>query len=203
LRPREGYEDKNICNFNQEVVMNQYRIAVVVGSLRKDSFNRKLANAIVRLAPSEFSFKQVQIGDLPLYNQDDDTNQAESVKRLKAEIAASHGLMFVTPEYNRSMPGVLKNAIDNASRPYGQSAWAGKPAGVVGISVGTIGTAMAQQHLRNVLAYLDVPTLGQPEVFLQAKDGLLDDDGNIGVDSKKFLQKWMDQYVAWVKKHVG
>jgi chromate reductase len=98
---------------------------------------------------------------------------------------------------------VLKNAIDNASRPYGQSAWAGKPAGVMGISVGVIGTAIAQQHLRNVLAYLDVPTLGQPEVFLQAKDGLLDDDGNIGVDSKKFLQKWMDQYVAWVKKHVG
>ena len=183
--------------------MEQYRIAVVVGSLRKDSFNRKLANAIVRLAPSEFSFKQVQIGDLPLYNQDDDTNQAESVKRLKAEIAASHGLLFVTAEYNRSIPGVLKNAIDNASRPYGQSAWAGKPAGVIGISVGIIGTAVAQQHLRNVLAYLDVPTLGQPEVFLQAKDGLLDDDGNIGVDSKKFLQKWMDQYVAWVKKHVG
>jgi len=125
--------------------MKQYQIAVVVGSLRKDSFNRKLANAIVRLAPSEFSFKQVQIGDLPLYNQDDDTNQAESVKRLKAEIAASHGLLFVTPEYNRSMPGVLKNAIDNASRPYGQSAWAGKPAGVLGASVGAIGTAMAQQ----------------------------------------------------------
>ena len=183
--------------------MEQYRIAVVVGSLRKESFNRKLANAIVRLAPSEFSFKQVQIGDLPLYNQDDDSNQAESVKRLKAEIAASHGLLFVTAEYNRSIPGVLKNAIDNASRPYGQSAWAGKPAGVIGISVGIIGTAVAQQHLRNVLAYLDVPTLGQPEVFLQAKDGLLDDDGNIGVDSKKFLQKWMDQYVAWVKKHVG
>lgn len=183
--------------------MSQYRIAVVVGSLRKDSFNRKLANAIVKLAPPEFSFKQVQIGDLPLYNQDDDTNQAESVKRLKAEIAASHGLLFVTPEYNRSMPGVLKNAIDNASRPYGQGAWAGKPAGVMGISVGTIGTAMAQQHLRNVLAYLDVPTLGQPEVFLQAKDGLFDDDGNIGADSRKFLQKWMDRYVAWVKKHVG
>jgi chromate reductase len=183
--------------------MNQCRIAVVVGSLRKDSFNRKLANAIVRLAPSEFSFKQVQIGDLPLYNQDDDANQAESVKRLKSEITASHGLLFVTPEYNRSMPGVLKNAIDSASRPYGQSAWTGKPAGVIGISVGTIGTALAQQHLRNVLPYLDVPTLGQPEVFLQAKDGLLDDDGNIGEGSRTFLQKWMDQYVVWVKKHVG
>ncbi|MFZ2224278.1 MAG: NAD(P)H-dependent oxidoreductase [Candidatus Deferrimicrobium sp.] len=183
--------------------MNQYRIAVIVGSLRKDSFNRKLAGAIVRLAPSEFSFKQVQIDDLPLYNQDDDTNQAESVKRLKAEITDSHGLLFVTPEYNRSMPGVLKNAIDNASRPYGQSAWAGKPAGVLGASVGAIGTAMAQQHLRNVLAYLNVPTLGQPEAFIHAKDGLFDENGNIGPDSKKFLQNWMDQYVSWVKKHVG
>ena len=183
--------------------MKQYQIAVVVGSLRKDSFNRKLANAIVKMAPPDFSFKQVQISDLPLYNQDDDANQAESVKRLKGEITASQGLLFVTAEYNRSIPGVLKNAIDHASRPYGQSAWAGKPGGVVGVSVGAIGTAMAQQHLRNVLAYLDVPTLGQPEVFLQAKDGLFDDDGNIGVDSKIFLQKWMDQYVAWVKKHVA
>jgi len=183
--------------------MKQYQIVVVVGSLRKESFNRKLANAIVRLAPPDFSFKQVQIGDLPLYNQDDDSNQAESVKRLKREITASHGLLFVTAEYNRSIPGVLKNAIDHASRPYGQSAWAGKPAGVIGISVGAIGTAVAQQHLRNVLAYLDVPTLGQPEAFIQAKDGLFDEAGNIGVDSKKFLQKWMDQYVAWVKKHVA
>ena len=181
--------------------MNQYQIAVVVGSLRQDSFNRMLANAIVKLAPAEFSFKQVQIGDLPLYNQDDDTNPPESVKRLKAEIVASHGLLFVTPEYNRSIPGVLKNAIDHASRPYGQSAWAGKPAGVLGVSVGAMGTAMAQQHLRNMLAYLDVPTLGQPEAFIQAKDGLFDADGNIAAGSKDFLQNWMDRYVAWVDKH--
>jgi chromate reductase, NAD(P)H dehydrogenase (quinone) len=98
---------------------------------------------------------------------------------------------------------VLKNAIDHASRPYGQSAWAGKPAGVLGVSVGAIGTALAQQHLRNVLAYLDVPTLGQPEAFIQAKEGLFDEDGTIGAASKPFLQTWMDQYVAWVKKHVG
>ncbi len=181
--------------------MNQYHIAVIVGSLRKDSFNGKLANAIVKLAPPEFSFKHVQIGDLPLYNQDDDTNPAESVKRLKADILASHGLLFVTPEYNRSIPGVLKNAIDHASRPYGQSAWAGKPAGILGVSVGAMGTAMAQQHLRNMLAYLDVPTLGQPEAFIQAKDGLFDADGNIGAGSKNFLQNWMDQYVVWVDKH--
>jgi chromate reductase len=101
------------------------------------------------------------------------------------------------------MPGVLKNALDNGSRPYGQSAWAGKPAGVLGVSPGAIGTAMAQQHLRNVLAYLDVPTLGQPEAFIQAKDGLFDDAGDIGPGSKAFLQSWMDKYVAWVKKHAG
>jgi chromate reductase, NAD(P)H dehydrogenase (quinone) len=183
--------------------MSRYPIAVIVGSLRKESFNRKLADAIVKMAPPEFSLKQVNIGDLPLYNQDDDANQAESVKRLKAEIGVAKGLLFVTAEYNRSIPGVLKNAIDHASRPYGQSAWAGKPAGVLGMSVGAIGTAMAQQHLRNVLAYLDVPTLGQPEAFIHAKEGLFEAAGNIGADSKKFLQVWMDQYVAWVKKHAS
>jgi len=184
-------------------MMSKYNIAVIIGSLRKDSFNRKLANAIVKLAPPEFTFKQVHIGDLPLYNQDDDANQADSVKRLKNEIRAAQGLLFVTPEYNRSMPGVLKNAIDHASRPYGQSAWAGKPAGVLGASIGVIGTALSQQHLRNVLAYLDVPTLGQPEVFIQVKDGLFDEAGNIGADSRQFLQGWMDRYVAWVKKHTA
>ncbi|MBP6058628.1 MAG: NAD(P)H-dependent oxidoreductase [Nitrosomonas sp.] len=182
--------------------MNQYQIAVVVGSLRKDSFNGKLANAIVKLAPSGFSFKHVQIGDLPLYNQDDDTDPAEVVKRLKADIVASHGLLFVTPEYNRSIPGVLKNALDHVSRPYGQNVWVGKPAGILGVSVGANGTAMAQQHLRNVLAYLDVPTLGQPEAFIQVKDGLFDADGNIGAGSKNFLQNWMNRYVAWVSRHV-
>lgn len=183
--------------------MKQYQIAVVVGSLRKDSFNRKLANAIVKLAPPDFTLKQVQISDLPLYNQDDDASPAESVKRLKREITASQGLLFVTAEYNRSIPGVLKNAIDHASRPYGQSAWAGKPAAVIGVSVGATGTSMAQQHLRNILGYLDVPTLGQPEIFIQAKDGLFDEAGDIGAASKKFLQNWMDHYVAWVKKHAA
>src|SRR5947209_13782436 len=181
--------------------MSQYQIAVVVGSLRKDSFNRKLANAVVKLARPEFSFKQMQIGDLPLYNQDDDANQSEAVKRLKAEIKAAQGVLFVTAEYNRSIPGVLKNAIDHASRPYGQSAWAGKPAGVIGTSGGAIGSALAQQHLRNMLAYLDMPTLNQPEAFVQFKEGLVDDKGHITVDAtRQFLQKWMDAYVAWVKR---
>ena len=182
--------------------MNHYKVAVVAGSIRKDSFNKKLAHALATLAPKEFTLTHVRIDDLPLYNQDDDANQAASVKRLKSEIQAAQGLLFVTPEYNRSMPGVLKNAIDHASRPYGQNVWAGKPAGVIGISVGAIGTAMAQQHLRNVLAYLNVPTLGQPEAFVQAREGLFDAAGNIGIeDTKKFLQGWMDQFVAWVKIH--
>lgn len=181
--------------------MSKYQIAVVVGSLRKDSFNRKLATALARLAPADVSFVQVRIDDLPLYNQDDDAHPAPSVQRLKSEIAAAQGLLFVTPEYNRSIPGVLKNALDHGSRPYGQSAWGGKPAGVIGVSVGAIGTALAQQHLRNVLAYLNVPTLGQPEAFVQAKDSLFDAEGNVGEDSRKFLQGWVDAYVAWVKKH--
>lgn len=183
--------------------MSQYRIAVIVGSLRKDSFNRKLADAIVKLGPSTFSWVPISIGDLPLYNQDDDAHQAESVQRMKAAISGTHGVLFVTPEYNRSIPGVLKNAIDHGSRPYGQSVWAGKPAGVLGVSPGAAGTAMAQQHLRNVLSMLDMPTMGQPEAFLQARDGMFNADGSIGEGSRAFLQGWMDHYVSWVKKHAG
>ena len=181
--------------------MNGYQVAVLVGSLRKESFNRQLANAVVKLAPPELTMKFIEIGDLPLYNQDDDANPHANVKRLKSEISASKAVLFVTPEYNRSMPGVLKNAIDHASRPYGQSAWAGKPAGVIGISIGAPGTSVAQQHLRNTLAYLDMPTLGQPEVFIQMKEGLFDASGAIASEgTKKFVQGWMDRYVAWVKK---
>lgn len=182
--------------------MDTYRIAVMIGSLRQDSLNRKLAVALAALAPKEFTFHHVRIDDLPPYNQDDDGRPGEAVKRLKSEIAQAQGVLFVTPEYNRSIPGVLKNAIDHASRPYGQSAWAGKPAGVIGISVGAIGTAMAQQHLRNILAYLDMPTLGQPEAFIGNKEGLFDAKGQIGPeDTRKFLGTWMDKYTAWIKAH--
>src|SRR3546814_13080916 len=122
--------------------MAQYKIAVVVGSLRKDSFNRKLAKALTRLGPPDFTFQPLEIGDLPLYNQDDDDKQADSVKRLKAEISASPGLLFVTPDSNRSIPGALKNAIDTASRPYGPRAWAGTPDGVIRLPKGANGPAM-------------------------------------------------------------
>jgi chromate reductase len=181
--------------------VNQYQIAVVVGSLRKDSVNRKLAHALEKLAPQNFSFMHLAIGDLPLYSQDEDAHPSAPVLRIKQQIAAAHGLLFLTPEYNRSIPGVLKNALDHASRPYGKNAWAGKPAGVIGASVGAIGTALAQQHLRNILAYLDVPTLGQPEAFIHAREGLFDAAGGIGPDSRPFLQSWMDHYAAWVAKH--
>jgi chromate reductase len=183
--------------------MSKYRIAVIVGSLRKDSFNRQLATALARLAPADLELQQLRIDDLPLYNQDDDGQQAASVLRLKRELTEAQGVLFVTAEYNRSIPGVLKNAIDHASRPYGTSAWAGKPAGVIGVSVGAIGTALSQQHLRNVLAYLDMPTLGQPEAFIQAKEGLFNADGSIGEGSRAFLQGWMDRYASWVKRHAA
>jgi len=183
--------------------VNHYKIAVVVGSLRKDSMNLKLAHALEKLAPPILSFEYLNIGDLPLYNQDEEANPGAAVARLKQQVAAAQGLLFVTPEYNRSIPGALKNAIDHVSRPYGQNAWAGKPAGVIGASLGAIGTALAQQHLRNILAYLDVPTLAQPEAFIHAKEGLFDAAGGIGPESRPFLQAWMNQYVAWVEKHAA
>ena len=182
--------------------MAKTRIAVLVGSLRKDSYNKRLAKAVEKLAPQDLEFVHVRIDDLPLYNQDFDGNYPPECTRLKQEVEAAQALLFVTPEYNRSVPGVLKNAIDIGSRPWGANSFAGKPAGVLGISVGSIGTALAQQHLRNILAYLDVPTLGQPEVFLQFTDGLIDEEGNIGAErTTTFLQGFVDKYVAWVQAH--
>jgi chromate reductase len=179
-----------------------YRIAVIVGSLRRESFNQQLAQALSRLAPPRFEFVPLRIDDLPLYNQDDDSHQAPSVRRMKGEIAAAQAVLFVTPEYNRSVPGVLKNAIDHGSRPYGQSVWAGKPAAVIGISVGAIGTALAQQHLRSILAYLDMPTLGQPEVYLQARAGFFGADGQVAADdTRQFLQKFVERFAEWVREH--
>jgi chromate reductase, NAD(P)H dehydrogenase (quinone) len=182
--------------------MSGYPIAVIAGSLRKDSFNKKLADALVKLAPPEFSFTRVPIGDLPLYNQDDDEHPAEPVERMKNAIRAAGGILIVTPEYNRSVPGVLKNALDHGSRPPARNVWAGKPTGILGISPGNGGTAMAQQHLRNILSYLDVPVMRQPEAYLQMREGLFDEEGNIGPASRQFLQNWMDHYAAWVKRHV-
>jgi chromate reductase len=179
-------------------------IAVIVGSLRADSYNRRLAHAMTRLpaaAGHEFTF--VEIGDLPPHNQDHEQDPPAAVTRFKGEIRAADGVMFVTPEYNRSIPGVLKNAIDTASRPFGDSAWAKKPAGIVGAAGGAIGTAMAQQHLRNVLAYLDMPTLNQPEAFIRWTDELITPQGEIGEASHKFLDGWMAAFLKLVEAHSG
>jgi len=177
-------------------------IAVLVGSLRKASINLKLARALEKLAEGKARFEFVQIGDLPLYNQDFDADYPAEATRLKQGIRAADAVLFVTPEYNRSVPGVLKNAIDIGSRPYGDSAFAGKPAAVIGASVGVIGTALAQQHLRNILAYLDMPVLGQPEAFLHFKDGLIDDAGTISnPGTAEFLQGFVDAFLALVQAH--
>jgi chromate reductase len=161
-----------------------YHIAVVVGSLRRESFNRQLAQAVISLAPADFTFEFIDIGSLPLYSQDYDADYPEVAKHLKQRVEAADGLLFVTPEYNRSMPGVLKNALDWGSRPWGTNSWRNKPGAVLGTSVGATGTALAQQHLRNVLAYLDVPTLGQPEMFIKHDPAAINEKGEI---------------VAWVK----
>jgi len=180
--------------------MDTYRITVLIGSLRKGSFNRMLAEAIYKLAPQNLQLAEAVISDLPLYNQDDDNNQAESVKRLKSQILAADGLLFVTPEYNRSVPGVLKNAIDHASRPPEASAWKGKAAGIVGISPAATGTGMAQQHLRNILSHISVSVMCQPEAFIR-KDGFFDDSGMPAGENRKMLLRWLDSYQDWIRRH--
>ena len=177
------------------------KVAVLIGSLRKDSYNRRLARAVEKLAAAQMTFDNLAIGNLPLYDQDFDGQYPAACQRLKQQIEAADALLFVTPEYNRSIPGVLKNAIDIASRPWGTNSFAGKPGAVIGTSIGAAGSAVAQQHLRNVLAYLDVPLLGQPEVFVQFKDdGPVDSSGDITIDSTRtFLQGFVDRYVQWVQ----
>jgi chromate reductase len=178
------------------------KIAVLVGSLRAESYNRRLAGALIRLpAAGDHEFTFADIGALPLYNQDDDDDQPEAAKALKSLVTGSDGLLFVTPEYNRSIPGVLKNAIDHGSRPYGKSCWKGKPAGIVGVSPGFAGTCMAQQHLRNVLAALDVPLLGLPEAFLRWDDALITPEGDVGDGAVKFLTRWMKAFLDFAEFH--
>jgi chromate reductase, NAD(P)H dehydrogenase (quinone) len=181
--------------------MSRVKVAVFVGSLRKDSFNRRLAHAVERLVPSDLKLDYIRIDDLPLYTQDFDADYPPACRRLKQDVEAADALLFVTPEYNRSVPGMLKNAIDIASRPWGANSFAGKPGAVIGASVGAAGTSMAQQHLRNMLAYRDVPTLGQPEVFIHFTDDLIALDGKVNNSgTERFLQSFVDRYIAWIKR---
>ena len=180
-------------------------VAVVVGSLRKDSSNLKLARALEKLAAGQLQFKYVSIGDLPLFNQDLEGNVPATVTTLKKDIESADAVLFVTPEYNRSIPGVLKNAIDWASRPYGKNSWSGKPAAIAGASPGAIGTGIAQAHLRSITSgFLDMPTMGQPELYFTFKDDLIDAQGNISNEGTiKFLQSYVDRFANWIATHRG
>ena len=184
--------------------MAKPKVAIIVGSLRKESFNLKLAKALAKLGANRFDAQFVQIGDLPLFNQDLENPMPAPVARMKKEIEGADAVLFVTPEYNRSTPAPLKNAIDWASRPYGKNSFAGKPAALCGTSPGAIGTAVSQHNLRGALGYLDVILMGQPELYLQFKEGMIDSEGNIASDdTKKFLQGYADKFAAWIERHAG
>ncbi|EKT60333.1 NADPH-dependent FMN reductase [Providencia sneebia] len=178
-----------------------YQIGLVVGSLRADSYNKQVAEALIKLFPSTFTFKFINISELPLYNQDADQNVPPVVSEFKSQVEQCDGIIFVTPEYNRSIPGVLKNAIDQGSRPWGSNSWNLIPAGILGVSIGNISTAIAQQHLRNSLAFLNMPTMNQPECFLKWFDGMVDEQKNFSPKSKEFMQNWVDAYVQFVEKN--
>jgi chromate reductase len=179
-------------------------IAVIVGSLRKESFNRKMANALRELAPAGLALDIVEIGQLPLYNQDLDANPPAEWRAFRERIKKADGVLFVTPEYNRSVPAPLKNAIDVGSRPYGQSAWDKKPAAVVSVSPGAIGGFGANHHLRQSLVFLNMPAMPQPEAYIGGADKLFDANGKIANDGTRgFLTKFLETFAQWVEKHTA
>lgn len=174
-------------------------VAVLVGSLRKDSINKKVAHALIELAPQSLKPEIVEIGQLPLYNQDGDANPPQTWSAFRERIRRADAVLFVTPEYNRSVPAPLKNAIDVGSRPYGQSAWYGKPGGVVSASPSAIGGFGANHHLRQSLVFLNVPAMQQPEAYVGGADKLFDSSGKLTNEStRKFLQDFMSAFAAWI-----
>jgi chromate reductase, NAD(P)H dehydrogenase (quinone) len=176
-----------------------YNVAVLVGSLRKDSINRKVANALIELAPSSLKLGFVEIGALPLYNQDTDASPPAPWVAFRTQIKAADAVLFVTPEYNRSVPAALKNALDVGSRPYGQSAWNGKPAAVVSAAPGAIGGYGANHHLRQSLVFLNMPAMQQPEAYIGGADKLFGPDGKLTNDStREFLQKFAQAFADWI-----
>ena len=178
--------------------MSKLKIGIIVGSNSKDSINRKLAQALPRLAREEADFEFIDIGHLPFYSRDDDADYPAVFTEFKQRVRAQDGILFVTPEQNRSVPALLKNALDAGSRPPSDRAWGGIPAAMIGTSPGGPGTSMAQQHLRNILAFLGMPTMTQPEGYIQWKEGLVEPNGEIGAASREFLTKYMQSLLAWV-----
>ena len=174
-------------------------VAVVVGSLRKGSLNRQVANALAELAPATLKLNIIDIGHLPIYNQDGDEEPPASWREFRDRIKAADGVLFVTPEHNRSVPAALKNALDVGSRPYGKNVWSGKPGAVVSASPGGIGGFGANHHLRQSLVFLNVPAMAQPEAYIGGADKLFDATGKLAnVGTRKFLQGFMQAYAAWI-----
>lgn len=182
--------------------MPKMNVAVLVGSLRKDSFNRKLAVGLNHVVPDGMSLTIIEIGDLPLYNPDLDTDTPPTAwTRFRSELAKANAVLFVTPEYNRSVPAALKNALDVGSRPYGQSVWSGKPAAIISGSPGNISAFGANHHLRQSLVFLDMPTLQQPEAYLAHVDKLLDESGNLVPETAKFLGDFLKAFDRFAQKN--
>jgi chromate reductase len=175
-----------------------YNVALIVGSLRKDSFNRKIANNFIAVAPPSLKCQIVEISDLSFFNQDIEATPPQPWVDFRNKIKASDAVVFFTPEYNRSVPAVLKNAIDVGSRPYGQSVWEGKPAAVISGSIGAIGGFGANLHLRQSLSYLHMPTMGQPEAYLGTLQNSFNETGELNPKTKEFLAKFADAFAAWV-----
>lgn len=181
--------------------MGTYTVGYFVGSLATASINRKLANALVRLAPSGLQMREIPIGDLPLYSYDYDANYPPEGRALKEAIAAVDAVLFVTPEYNRSIPGALKNAIDWASRPYGENSFARQPSAMIGTSPGKIGTAVGQQHLKSILSFCNSPQMNAVEAYIEFTPDLITDDGEVTVESTEdFLRTFMQEFHGFITR---
>ena len=182
--------------------MKKHKIGVIVGSLRKESFSLKLAKALMAMAPESLSLEIIDIADLPMFNQDLEVNPPNEWVIFREKISAADGLLFLTPEYNRSVPGVLVNAIDVGSRPYGQNSWDGKPGAVISVSVGNISGFGANHHLRQSLTFVNVPTMAQPEAYIGGVTELFDDNGElINESTKGFLKSFLEAFEKWVNTH--
>ena len=177
-------------------------VAVFVGSLRKASLNRKLANALIAMAPAPLKLTIHEIGDLPLYNQDFEADPPAVITEFKQRLAAADAVLFITPEYNRSVPGALKNAIDVGSRPYGKSAWSGKPGAVISVSPGALGAFGANHALRQSLVFLNVPAMAQPEAYIGHAAALFDDkDALINESTREFMLKFLQAFAQWIERN--
>jgi len=184
-----------------EVAVTTFTAGYMVGSLAKGSLNRKLSRALVRLAPEDLELREIPIGELPLYSYDYDADYPPAGRALKDAIASVDAVLFVTPEYNRSIPGALKNAIDWGSRPWGKNSFARKPTGIIGTSPGKIGTAVAQQHLRSIMAFCNSPLMNAIEAYIEFTPGLITDDGEVTNDStREFLANYMKEYHGFIER---